>query len=392
MNLKYVKLLVVLVFLISGCATVNVPDLGKDGYKVEEDERRLRKRSDEASEILNESDYIYNNKKLENYLNKKAQEFLSQYPYEYDVDFYVRVLAEPNINAFAAANGNIYFHTGLIALTESEAQLVSVLAHEIVHVLERHHLKSKRSIYNKAAFMSTFGGLGVGGVLLQFGGLSSIYGYSRDLEQQADLGAFKMLRNNGYDVNEMPKFYKILSDNLIKQGRNPNYFFSTHPKVRKRIKIYSELINDGNLKESKGIVTSDEFESFIDEIVYDHIRMCLEKGYFELALSSANRMEKKYPQTPEPYFYKGEVYRQWQNSNASTREKESDFQKAIKFYKQVIEKDKNYADAYKGLGNVYQRQENHAQAVQEYKTYLSFGNESSDAAYIQNYLKTQGSL
>ncbi len=77
--LKPISILVLFVFTIYGCATVNVPDLGKEGYKVEDDEKRLRKRSDELSEILDKSDYIYDNKKFEEYLNEKAQGFLSRY-------------------------------------------------------------------------------------------------------------------------------------------------------------------------------------------------------------------------------------------------------------------------------------------------------------------------
>jgi len=393
-NIKSITVLVIFTFMVSGCATVNVPGLGQEGYKLEADEMRMHKRSDELSEILNESDYIYDNKRLEEFLNKKAQEFLKRYPYEHDIDFKVRVLAEPEINAFAVPNGNIYLHTGLIALTESEAQLVAVLAHEIVHILERHHLKSKRSIYNKTAFMSIFSGFGLGGILIQFGGLSSIYGYSRHLEQRADIVAFDMLKEGGYDVNEIPKFYRILSENLIKQGRNPNYFYSTHPKIRRRIKVYEELIKENSVTNSGSgsTVTSDEFESLIDEVIYSHIEMCLQKGYFTLALSSAERLEQKYPQSPEPYFYKAEVYRQWQNRNMHIRQKDEDIQNAIVAYKQAINKNRSYAPAYKGLGRIYQKQKKHDQAVEAYKTYLTFDKDSSDAAYIKNYIQNQGVL
>ena len=52
------------------------------------------------------------------------------------------VLEAPQLNAFATPGGHIFVTRGLVARMTSEAELAGVLAHEIAHVLRKHHLKA----------------------------------------------------------------------------------------------------------------------------------------------------------------------------------------------------------------------------------------------------------
>src|SRR4030095_4424348 len=52
------------------------------------------------------------------------------------------VVDDKSINAFATLGGRVYVHTGLLAATQSEAQLASVLGHEIGHIVGRHGLEN----------------------------------------------------------------------------------------------------------------------------------------------------------------------------------------------------------------------------------------------------------
>ncbi|MCX7960275.1 MAG: M48 family metalloprotease, partial [Burkholderiales bacterium] len=53
-------------------------------------------------------------------------------------DFEFFVVRDASINAFALPGGFIGVHTGLIAASESESEIASVLAHEMAHVTQRH--------------------------------------------------------------------------------------------------------------------------------------------------------------------------------------------------------------------------------------------------------------
>ncbi|MDO8875175.1 MAG: M48 family metalloprotease [Pseudolabrys sp.] len=55
-----------------------------------------------------------------------------------DLKYRVTMLNSPAINAFALPNGNLYISRGLVALASDKAELASVLAHEMGHVIARH--------------------------------------------------------------------------------------------------------------------------------------------------------------------------------------------------------------------------------------------------------------
>ncbi len=58
-----------------------------------------------------------------------------------DLPWHFGVLESPAVNAFSVPGGYIFLTRGLYALLEDEGDLAGVLAHEIGHVLRRHHLK-----------------------------------------------------------------------------------------------------------------------------------------------------------------------------------------------------------------------------------------------------------
>ncbi len=361
--------------------------MGEEGYKIETDEKRIHNRSDEAADILNDSDYIYDNPAFESYLNRIAQKLLDTYPYTHDVSIRMRVLKDPEFNAFAFANGFVYFHVGIIALAENEAQLASIMAHEITHVLERHLIKKQRSLYNKTAFLSLFDGLGVYALFPALMTVSSMAGFSQSLESRADVGGFDMLKKAGYDVNQAPKMFSGMIDYLKGEKIKTPFFFSSHPKLKKRVKNFNRLITKNNLKDVKGRVNSDEFNGFINDVLLENIHLVLSRGYFSTAEKNVERYIKKNPDDALGYYYRGEVYRQWQNKKKKKRDKAEDFDKAILAYDQALKYDAQHADAYKGKARIFQRQKKHDKAKKLFKKYLALSNDQDP--YIQQYLNKE---
>ncbi len=165
----------------------------------------------------------------------KAPEFQS----EHHIDFRFYVIDNPIPNAFAFPTGMVFIHTGLLQLMENEAQLATVLGHEIAHVTHEH--SSKR--YKKFAFMDNNAGktvtrglkniadrvatqkLGIKdqqsagaqavrgtttAIFKQFtpGNLSNLF--SKDKESQADRVGLFYMRQAGYDVREAAQFWQIM--------------------------------------------------------------------------------------------------------------------------------------------------------------------------------------
>ncbi|MBD3761997.1 M48 family metalloprotease, partial [Rhizorhabdus sp.] len=60
-------------------------------------------------------------------------------------DFTVTLLDSPVNNAFAIPGGYVYVTRGLLALMNDEAELASVLGHEVGHVAARHAAKRQQT-------------------------------------------------------------------------------------------------------------------------------------------------------------------------------------------------------------------------------------------------------
>jgi predicted Zn-dependent protease len=67
-----------------------------------------------------------------------------------DLPWRFGVIDSPNINAFAAPGGYVLLTRGLYDILENEAQLAGVLAHEIGHIVKRHHI----TVMQKSAAVS----------------------------------------------------------------------------------------------------------------------------------------------------------------------------------------------------------------------------------------------
>jgi predicted Zn-dependent protease len=135
-----------------------------------------------------------------------------------------RVVDDPTPNAFAAPGGYIFITRGLLALMRNEAELASVLGHEIGHVTARHSV----SMMSRAQLAQI--GLGIGSILsptvaqfgdLAAGGLQVLFlKYSRDAERQADDLGYRYALAQGYDVRQMPHVFARCSSRRSSPARH----------------------------------------------------------------------------------------------------------------------------------------------------------------------------
>jgi len=156
------------------------------------------------------------------------------------------VVDDPTPNAFALPGGFIYLTRGMMNLMGTEAQLATVVGHEIAHVTARHHVTSlSRSQLAQI-------GLGVGGVLFpdlqQIGsaagaGLQILFlSYGRDAERQADDLGFGYALDHGFDVREMSLVFESLQRlGDEKQSAIPSWLLS-HPAPGDRIQAVEQRL------------------------------------------------------------------------------------------------------------------------------------------------------
>jgi predicted Zn-dependent protease len=150
------------------------------------------------------------------------------------------VLDDPVVNAMALPGGYIYVNRGILAHFNSEAELVSVLGHEIGHVTARHSVEQM----SRAQLAQL--GLGVAAIaseeFRQYAGLASqgigilFLKFGRDDENQSDTLGLRYMTRAGYDPHEMPKVFATLDRVTQSHGlRGTPEWLSTHPDPGNRI-------------------------------------------------------------------------------------------------------------------------------------------------------------
>ncbi|KZX60487.1 hypothetical protein A3709_11840 [Halioglobus sp. HI00S01] len=153
------------------------------------------------------------------------------------------------INAFAVPGGVIGVHGGLLLAAENEAQVASVLGHELAHLSQRHFSRSRENaaVTQKKALLGMLGGLvaaaaGGGsdlGVAAVAGSQAAAQGeslrYSRQHEQEADRVGMQNLVAAGYDPNATAGMFEVMQAESRKYGSRPPEFLLTHPLTERRI-------------------------------------------------------------------------------------------------------------------------------------------------------------
>jgi predicted Zn-dependent protease len=182
-----------------------------------------------------------------------------------------RVVDDPTVNAFALPGGFIYVTRGIMTHLGSEAELVSVLGHEIGHVTGRHSANqmSKQQL--------AMGGLVLGMVvepgLQQFAGVAQqglgllFLKFGRDDEREADDLGLRYMTRASYDPREMVDTFDVLDrvSQASGGGRLPDWL-STHPSPENRIGRIREQIAATGAKGS--VVNRDEYLQHLDGMVF----------------------------------------------------------------------------------------------------------------------------
>lgn len=184
-----------------------------------------------------------------------------------------RVVDDPAVNAFAVPGGFVYVTRGLLAHLTSEAELASVVGHEIGHITARH----SAAAMSKQQLIGA--GLAIGSIassdVAQYAGIASqalgvLYlKFSRDDENQADELGLRYMIRAAYDPREMPKVFLMLEQmsEAGGGGRVPTWL-ATHPSPGNRVTTITEQITALPQDLSGTAVNRDSFLRRLDGQVF----------------------------------------------------------------------------------------------------------------------------
>ena len=239
--------------MLGGCA-INTATGGVDFMLVSTEEEEEIGRTSHP-QVLAEFGGVYYDPGFAAYIEEVGRKIAAITELQ-DFEYRFTALDSPSVNAFALPGGYIYVTRGLLALASSEAELASVLSHELAHVNARHGAQRLSGMKVEDRICDTIGcdfelpvlgDTAAVGIRLAFGG------FTQDQELEADRLGLRYLVAAGYDPRGMTGFLRKLKAQrdleariagLTDAERDSHGYSSTHPLTGARIEQANALIED----------------------------------------------------------------------------------------------------------------------------------------------------
>ncbi len=384
---------------------------------------------------IEQQGWIYSDPVTDSYIEKVALSLVPATTPE-NVKWRFRVLRDVEANAFALPNGSIYVNSELVSRMENEAQLAGVLAHEITHVVNRHSYLANRSARKKAvaidiiqaaASMAYHSGVNPAiitamGNLLPMIVTETIFGYSRELEHEADADAVENLYRHGYDVREFSRALELLRNGPEVELSPEPAFWASHPKLASRVEFVQERAAHLPAMESRTI-HENAYRSATLGVLRHNAELAMLLGRPRTALANAQKLLNEQPGNAEDYVLLGDAYRslgarsptplaaeltdEAKNATRKLMQKmtiaeydrallaepqgpsrcQANFESAQEAFNKALTLDSQNATAHRGLGLLFERENVPAQAISQFEKYLELAPQARDARQIRMRLK-----
>lgn len=202
-----------------------------------------------AGRLLGASPLV-NDKQLQKYINEVGK-WVSMQSSRSELTWRFGVIDSDDINAFAAPGGYILVTKGLYKRLYSEAELAGVLAHEIGHVIKKHHLK----ILKKSKLIDMGGGLlksqvGSGdpkgqaiNKVIGSGAEIMARGLDKEAEYEADRIGVVLATRAGYDSYGLPVVLQEIG-HVSADDSSVGLLFKTHPHPDVRLAELGDAMGD----------------------------------------------------------------------------------------------------------------------------------------------------
>lgn len=349
-----------------------------------------------------------------------------------------RVLRDPIPNAFALPNGSIYINSGLVALLENESQLAAILGHEVTHVLKRHTYLQNRSNRKKILAINIIEAVNSWNPLGGIAGLaidvistvsplilvSTMFGYSRELEKEADLKGIDLMVSAEYPPEEMVKALKLLSNDI--EGEQVKLFYNDHPQLQDRIAYVTSYLGVKAAKPTEAGELKRERAAYLKQIestMRHDIQIATNAGRFRTAIYLSQKLVGFRPDSSENVFWQAESYRTLgprapeltakeltnsakkeaakKHAKRTLDEEERELlateagrtqwrinqQRAEELYGRSLSLPNPTAESHRGLGMLYEKTQRPKEAIAEYHKYLDAAPAALDRERIKHRLQ-----
>lgn len=298
-----------------------------------------------------------------------------------DLPYEFVVLNSSVPNAWALPGGKIAINRGLLTKLDDEAQLASVLGHEIVHAAARHSVQRMQQSMLISAGVAGLGfalsdnewaGLIMGGAAL--GAQLALAQYSQGDELESDHYGILYMKEAGYDPAAAVELQQIFLE--LAEGRQSGFvdgLFATHPPSAERVEENRQLVQKIGAGGYRG---KDIFDRKMAELrslqpAYDAHDKAMElasKDDMNSALAKINEAIELLPREAMFYSLRGRIYQELKQAEKAA----ADFDKAVSLYPEMFKyRLYNGLNALR-LNNLDKARENLIQANQTVPTSIAF--------------------
>lgn len=432
--------LVLLVLLTTPLCVTLLPGVEKGtDFEFTKVDLSLLEQADALDRKLEREGMVYRDEAMETYVNQVGRAMLPSGTAPERVMWQFRVVRDPMANAFALPNGSIYVTTGLISKLENEDQLAGVLAHEMTHVTDRHSYLAFRSYRKKSTIANIAstaasvapGGSAWGDTIILAGNMvvivanASIFGYSRELEKEADMYAYNKMVEGNYDPKELVNTFRLLEKS--EEVNTGKIYYNDHPKLEDRIAYMSTMISS----KSPILVPPDVFAarrmkylSLTEKVDREDIHLSILSDHPRTGLARAQKLLEFHPNSPEDLCAEADAYRSlgpWTPKPSDAEmgkheaKKEANLEMKLtsdeeerrllkkdegqatwrdnqrlaeETYKKALAVDPSNAKTYLGLGQLYEKADRGKEAIEAFEKYLELAPNALDRQRVQRRIDT----
>jgi predicted Zn-dependent protease len=216
----------------------------------------------------------YKSDNLLNFITTRTKEMglISHRP---KLEYHIKILDSPVVNAFAVPGGYIYLTRGILAQLNNEAELMGVIGHEMGHINARHSASQQSK--SQLGQLLLIGGMIASEKFAQYAeyamqGMQLLFlKFSRDNEREADALGVEYSSKISYDAHKMADFFQVLKRmNMAESEGGVPTFLSTHPDPGDRYNTVNQLSTEwqGKLNYTDWKVNHENYLHLIDGIIY----------------------------------------------------------------------------------------------------------------------------
>ncbi|MEO8331934.1 MAG: M48 family metalloprotease [Gallionella sp.] len=207
--------------------------------------------------------------RVQKYVNHVGR-WISLHTERPDLPWKFGVLASTDVNAFATPGGTIFITRGLLQKHNNESELAGVLAHEMVHVLRKHHLAAlqKEARLGIASDLVGEALKDKNSLILEKAIKAGTEVYARGLDKgdefEADRMGIVIATRAGYDPFGLPAVLQMLEASNA-QDSSLALMFKTHPAPRDRLSLLDKIMGNRFDAYTTPVQTDKRFKSEVSQ-------------------------------------------------------------------------------------------------------------------------------